>query len=563
MPSVLYLLLAVFQITQAPAVTTEKPADKKECQVFGQIVQQEGGEPLKNAHAVLKPETGSKDTKISVLKTGVDGRFCFSDVAPGRYRLGAERVGYVPQMYGSDDSWSQGMVLALEKGQKLESMLIRLVRASVISGKILDEDGEPAVGILVQALVPPDTLEPLLVGETEGTRLLHSNTLLPVQTTSTNDLGEYRLAGLPPGQYLVDAVDSRNRMSDMSLVGNYISEGTEAEDSEKYAPTYYPGTTRREQAVSIDVKSGNDSIANIQLMHEKMITVSGTVVHEDGTPVIGAMVSLTDSNLAPFMFSGLGDMVDAKGHFSIQHVLPGAYTLRATAFQGDDMKQGLQARQKIEAGQQDVSNLRLVVGRGLSLTGKITVEGGSFSKIGQCNLVLQQKDDIFSDYTGAAIDNEGNIKADGLAPSTYKVSLSGLPEPYYVKRVIYAGRQSPDQMITFESGVESGKLELVVSPNAAAVNGSVENADHSPLGGVVVFLREGPGNEKNVPAIGYATSDQNGKFSFHGLAPGAYTIGVKKRANSNSPANSAEVDVKIAESERKSITIKIESSGAK
>jgi hypothetical protein len=103
----------------------------------------------------------------------------------------------------------------------------------------------------------------------------------------------------------------------------------------------------------------------------------------------------------------------------------------------------------------------------------------------------------------------------------------------------------------------------VVSPNAAAVNGSVENADHSPLGGVVVFLREGPGNEKNVPAIGYATSDQNGKFSFHGLAPGAYTIGVKKRANSNSPANSAEVEVKVAESERKSITIKIESSGAK
>ena len=49
---------------------------------------------------------------------------------------------------------------------------------------------------------------------------------------STNDIGEFRLAGLPPGDYYVSAT-FRN-----------LNFGPQEETNDRtgYAPTYYPGT---------------------------------------------------------------------------------------------------------------------------------------------------------------------------------------------------------------------------------------------------------------------------------------------------------------------------------
>jgi hypothetical protein len=563
----LTILFVVLQNNQASVPATEKPAEKQECQVVGVVVRQDGGEPIKNARVVLKPEGTGSDVKRYGLKTGEDGKFCFSNVTPGRYRLAAERNGYVTQMYGGDEAWSQGAVLTVAKGQKLEKILLRLIRAGVISGKVLDADGEPASGILVQALLAADSLEPLLEEEGRATTGMAKNGLVPVQNTVTNDLGAYRLAGLPPEEYFVNAVDTGSRINVLSLTGDMLVERDDDENLDKYAPTFYPGVTRQQQAQQVLLKAGSEVSADIQLQHEKMVTVSGTVVREDGKPAAATTVSLSNGDLLSSMFSTPMAQTDASGHFSIKHVLAGSYTVNATSFglenvpQKLDISQILNARQKIEVGEQDVNNLRLVLGRGLTVSGKVSVDGGTPPKFPDLYASFVGKDDDTSGGNGS-VDKDGNFLVTGLEATTYQVGFISLPEGHYLKRVTYNGQAVPDHLIALEPGAPTSKVELVVSPHAATITGTVEDSDHAPLGGVTVVLRNDPDKGKIMDIPGSATTDQNGKFFFRGLAPGPYTVVAKRRRKAGSPPGSSETSVKVSEDEQKAITMKLETSSS-
>jgi len=83
--------------------------------------------------------------------SGPDGKFKLEGIAPGRYNLSVWRTGFVVQDYGQKSQAGQGAVLALEPGQKLSDLVFKLVRSSVISGRVLDEDGEPMPRVTVQA----------------------------------------------------------------------------------------------------------------------------------------------------------------------------------------------------------------------------------------------------------------------------------------------------------------------------------------------------------------------------------------------------------------------------
>src|SRR5438034_454566 len=237
MPAIIILVLLVTsQTAQDPASSAEKPAEKQECQIPGQVVQQHGGQPLRKTFVALRPEQPSKDHKQISQKTADDGRFCFKNIAPGRYLLGAEHKGYVKQMYGAEDAWSAGSVMAVEQGQKFEPILLRLMRAGVISGKVVDEDGEAASGVVVQALLSADEIERVGMFQEESMRAIGRKMgLVAVQATVTNDLGEFRLADLAPGKYFVNVMDSGNRINALSLMGEEFTLREDDDASDEYA----------------------------------------------------------------------------------------------------------------------------------------------------------------------------------------------------------------------------------------------------------------------------------------------------------------------------------------
>jgi len=74
-----------------------------------------------------------------------------------------------------------------------------MLQAAVITGRVVDEDGDPLPNFEVGLLrkLPGKSREPAVT-----------------RNDRTNDLGEYRLFGLAPGRYFVSAAYSSWRQSD-------------------------------------------------------------------------------------------------------------------------------------------------------------------------------------------------------------------------------------------------------------------------------------------------------------------------------------------------------------
>lgn len=554
---VLSVIVAALPVQQDVPASSEKPAEKQECQISGTVVRRDAGEPLKNARLTLEPETQIQNNKRMVLRTAADGKFCFTSVAPGRYRFGAERNGYIKQMYGAEDAWSQGAILTIEKGQKIDPILFRMATMGVITGKVLDEDGEPAPNLMVQALAPTEEVEEALLDESDGPNPSKGKAFAPVALAATNDLGEFRLIGLPPGRYLVSAAESSFIMGNLGLAGGILSlDAGEGEGAHKASTTYYPGVTRPEQASSIELKAGGEAVADMQLQHEQMLNVSGTVTREDGSPAPGTLISVVPVDSSVVLdFGNFTATTEENGQFTLRQIPAGTYILQAR-FLGDAPQHMLSAHQRIEVQPEGNKNLHIVVGEGMSVSGKITVESGPPQKISDWYLRFRPTDEVAEGASGE-IDKDGNFKAGGLEPGAYVVSISRLPEKYFLKRITYGGHTSKDGTLTVPSEGISSKIELLVSPNGAAIEGIVQNAKQEPVGGTLLLLQTGAARDKRREVKARASSDQHGKFYFRGLAPGTYTVATRKRAK-DSQSGPPSATVTLSEGEQKTVTIKLE-----
>jgi hypothetical protein len=145
----------------------------------------------------------------------------------------------------------------------------------------------------------------------------------------TNDLGEFRIAGLAAGEYVVAA----SRGSQLALpIGGLVS-STRQGARTTIATTYYPGTTDQNGASPIVVGAGVE-IGNITFTAQSVPAhyVSGVVVDENGAPLAGAMVTLmVDPRTGGVPIGPAGSArTAADGSFSIGDVPAGSYRLNAS-----------------------------------------------------------------------------------------------------------------------------------------------------------------------------------------------------------------------------------------
>ena len=82
-----------------------------------------------------------------------EGRFFFTDLPAGEYYMQATKDGYAPGTYGQRRAWGQSQLLSLAEGERLTDVKLRLWKHGVIAGTVVDEAGEPVVGVAVRALV--------------------------------------------------------------------------------------------------------------------------------------------------------------------------------------------------------------------------------------------------------------------------------------------------------------------------------------------------------------------------------------------------------------------------
>src|SRR4029453_7514064 len=136
----------------------------------------------------------------SVVTTD-NGVFAFASLPAGRYTMTASKAGYVNITYGAKRPGRPGTPIQLADGQKLEKATSSLPKGSVVTGVVVDENGEPSPGTQVRVM-----RYVMRTGE---------KTLEQSGQDQTDDRGIYRVYGLQPGDYIVSASPRNMNIGDV------------------------------------------------------------------------------------------------------------------------------------------------------------------------------------------------------------------------------------------------------------------------------------------------------------------------------------------------------------
>ncbi len=264
----------------------------------------------------------------------------------GRYTVTAGKVGFVPAAHGQPRPMELGTAIDVVDGQVVAPIDFLMSRAGVMAGVISDEFGEPLANTTVSAM---------RYQTANGTRRL-----VPASVRQTNDIGEFRLFNLIPGQYYLTATYQ-----------DPMAGATPNHDS-VYAPTYYPGTASVAAAQPIAIAVGQTQMGmNLMLLPVRFVRVSGTVSDATGKPSVGAPVQAfaRDTVRAPVGYAS----VRTDGTFVLEPMTAGDYALRV----GSNMRRpgGEEtAALPLTVGSGDVSDVHIVTSPPISVTGRVHVD---------------------------------------------------------------------------------------------------------------------------------------------------------------------------------------------
>jgi len=236
-------------------------------------------------------------------------------LAAGRYTITVNKPAYVNWSYGQTRPGAPGKPIVLLDNQLAENVDIRLPRGGVITGRVVDEFGEPVANANVAAMRQQFS---------QGQRRLVSTG----QRAQTNDIGEYRLFGLSPGQYAVSS-NPQPQLIAMPTANGIDLSG----ERSGFAPTYYPATpdVASAQRVTVGVAQTLTGI-DIVLVPTRLASVSGIATDAQGRPMANGNVQLTLRGQGNSGFSTLGGgPVKQDGTFTVPNVPPGDYVVRANA----------------------------------------------------------------------------------------------------------------------------------------------------------------------------------------------------------------------------------------
>jgi protocatechuate 3,4-dioxygenase beta subunit len=313
----------------------QTPAGADSAVVSGRVLEQGTHAPVAGAQVTLMVQFQGPPPmpfpRPATATTDQNGRFVFANVEPGRYRVNAQKTGFAISNGPAIGNLSP--TVEVKAGERPAAVEITLQRGGVIAGRVVDQSGEPLVDARVMVLrrlqAPPNASPRAGASATAfAAAMLPDRLMMAGPGGQTNDLGEFRLHSLAPGEYYVQAAPRAAFMGDPSGSGTTGGATT-------MVATYFPGTTDAAAAQPIMVSAGQTS-GNVEL---RMIVatasqVSGVVADEAGRPIANAMVRLTArdqtaTRMVPMMMRPNQAKTDAKGAFVIGGVTNGAYTLIA------------------------------------------------------------------------------------------------------------------------------------------------------------------------------------------------------------------------------------------
>jgi protocatechuate 3,4-dioxygenase beta subunit len=495
-------------------------APKGTAKINGRVVAAESGNPLRRAQIRL---TAAEIRVNRVATTDNDGRYEFADLAAGRYRLQINKVGYVALEYGQARPFEAGKPLDIADGQTLDKIDFSLPRGSVIAGRVTDEFGDPVADASVQAM---------RYQFVNGQRQL----VTAGRPGTSDDIGQYRIFGLMPGDYIVRAT-----VRDNSIVTAVFGGGAGAEDPSGYPTTYYPGTTDVGQAQAVTVALGQElSSVYFSLVPARLARISGTVIDSQGHALSAAVVLVRPARGGggggAFNIGG-ANQVRADGGFAINNVPPGDYTLDVQQRPRDLANLGTSqlefASVPITVSGSDLTGLSIITTTGVSVSGRVVLQGQKTQGVSlrgiQVAAVSPSGTASLMGLAGRALgggrinNDEGTFELRGLA-GLQMINVSNIPAGWVLKSITLEGEDIADTPFDFRSGRSLTGLVVTLTDKITDLAGTVSDSRGQAVKDYVVVIF--PDEEKlwggQSRYIKTARPNQDAAFDIKGLPPAKY-----------------------------------------
>jgi hypothetical protein len=457
--------------------------------VRGRVIAADTDAPVRKVRVALTPEGA---TATEPIYTNADGEFEFMSVAPGRYTLAALKTGYVIARFGARTQFDRTTSIAVAAGAVIENLELRIVKGAAITGRIVDAEGELIVGALVS------------VG-----RVVRTDSRMRFRSVGsladTDDLGEYRIAGLAAGSYMVA----------VAAAGGGMAPRTER--------LFYPGTASLSQARAIPVRAGEvasaTDLAVLPSQGKSDRLVSGYVTDATGAPVPAKLQVVAN-----------GDGVVVSGTTSTRQLPPnGEFAVRAES--GDltliaQSATGI-AVAHLPAGS-DVAGLQLVLAKGGRVAGRVLFNGAPPPRGTAVNVEGWSADledvrpsSFMPRPTGSRpVNADGTFAIDDLV-GRRELRVSSVPRGWTVAAITHDGRNLLNVPIEFKGGENLSGVRILLTDTPTELSGVVLDREQRPRSdcSVLVFAEDRtllPGRAR------WVRPDQTGRFVVEGLPAGTY-----------------------------------------
>jgi protocatechuate 3,4-dioxygenase beta subunit len=502
-------------------------------------------QPLVRARVVLSADVAALPVN-RVLLTDADGRYRFTQLpAADTFVVTVSKTGYATQSLGAAPPTYAPVPVRLAPGEVRDAVDVRLTPEVWIAGRLLDTDGTPlANGVVEMSRAVFDA----------GTR-----TLVPVSDAMTNDRGEFRVTGLPPGQYYLSARDPA-----------FFAVGDNSGRLE-YPETFFPGVLSPDEATRITLEAGGTpppvtltlrigtptrapvttpSVASAAPVVSVPTTsaITGQITSlENGGPIARARVRLSSVDGA--LSGARVALTDAAGRFRFDH-LPAATSYVVTA-----TKTGFSPRAFGEAPPAKAPDLIAVAagavheGANIVLVPDVVVSGRVFDEDDTAfsGALVEAMRPVFTSgrrtlvtVAEAITDDTGSFRLSGLPPGQYYLSafdptyanIGDADGPLFYSPTFYPGAVFPDDAVRLSvepyRPLEDVSFKLVIIKPTRVTGSMVTRPDAGgvpkPLMSAAVTMSPKRNDQFSLFTLTEPRMESNGGFIFANVPPGRYRI---------------------------------------
>jgi hypothetical protein len=427
--------------------TAEVKAVSGTAAISGRVTDRESNRPLHRAVVTLAPQGNAQPRQALADE---EGRYEFIGLAPGEYGISAGpaelRATHLHHAFGQSaplqrpwDRPRRG--IELKSGEIRTGVDLSLWRALAIEGRVLDSSDQPMADVHVHPL------------RADGTPF-------PVNGSSTDDRGEYRLFGLPPGRYRVCAAPESSREP--------------AGDAERFVRTCHPSSIAESDAADVVVSASEALGIDIRVQRAGAYSISGTVIDSAGATVE-----------APFVFASPLDRRNQSsssgqgqnGRFLLRGLLPGQYVVRASIGGPANPSDTRPPARELEIGfvTLDVAgadtDVVIRLSRAETIRGRVLFEGSPAPNPTQLRMVVHANVSLSTYMIDrppfAAVNDELTFELTKIYRQPFTISVKGLPDGWVVKSIGYRGRNINGIRTELADGSKPDVLQIVAT-NAVA-----------------------------------------------------------------------------------------------